>query len=203
MDFPLKNYREKDLETHVTCDNCGLEFAIYGVFANCPDCGQLNALTIFSKSIEVARKKLGLIGGLSAHEKDLKEAFLEDALSGGISAFDAFGKALRNKYPEKLPQKPKNLFQNILELDGSLSELIGKSFSGVVGRDRFAFLTKMFQVRHVYEHNMGVIDNDFIKRIPELSHLRGRKYALSLDEIDEFLTDLGELGKHISALLAN
>ncbi|MDY6896410.1 MAG: hypothetical protein SVO01_13485, partial [Thermotogota bacterium] len=48
--FPLKYYQEKEVETYVTCDNCGLEFAIYGVFANCPDCGKLNALIIFKKS---------------------------------------------------------------------------------------------------------------------------------------------------------
>jgi len=30
---PIRYYREKQLETHVTCDNCTLEYAIYGVFA--------------------------------------------------------------------------------------------------------------------------------------------------------------------------
>ena len=49
------------LETQVKCDNCGLEFAIYGVFASCPDCGQLNALRVFEKSIEVALKRITLI----------------------------------------------------------------------------------------------------------------------------------------------
>ena len=41
----VHSYIEKQLETAGTCDQCSLEFAVYGVFASCPDCGQLNALT--------------------------------------------------------------------------------------------------------------------------------------------------------------
>jgi len=60
IEFDIKQYQEKILETNVICDNCGLDFSIYGVFSNCPDCGQLNAKVIFDKSIESSIKKLEL-----------------------------------------------------------------------------------------------------------------------------------------------
>jgi hypothetical protein len=41
---PIRYYREKALETHVTCRECTLEYAVYGVFAYCPDCGVHNSL---------------------------------------------------------------------------------------------------------------------------------------------------------------
>jgi hypothetical protein len=44
--FDIPPYKEKKLQTDVICDNCGLNFSIYGVFLNCPDCGQLNAKVI-------------------------------------------------------------------------------------------------------------------------------------------------------------
>ena len=53
---PLHNYVEKQLETEVICDQCGLEFAVYGVFASCPDCGQLNALKVLL-SLPLRRQK--------------------------------------------------------------------------------------------------------------------------------------------------
>jgi len=201
FNFPLKYYQEKELETHVVCDNCGLECAIYGVFANCPDCGRLNALTIFSKSIEVARKRIKLIDNLEPNQKDLKEAILEDALSGGISAFDAFGKAIRAKHPDKLPPRPKNLFQNILELSNSLTKTIGKSLADLIGKESFMFLVKMFQIRHIYEHNMGVIDDDFIKIMSDMIHLKGRKYPLERKEIEKFLEEIERSGNALIGFL--
>lgn len=55
----------------------------------------------------------------------------------------------------------------------------------------------MFQVRHIYEHNAGVIDNDFIKKLPDYSSLFGRKYPLTGDEISKFLYITQDLGTKI------
>jgi len=196
MVIPPSYYREKEVETYVICDNCGLEFAIYGVFANCPDCGKLNALTIFSKSIEVACKRLHILDSIK-DEIELQEAILEDALSGGVSAFDALGKALHSRYPAILPQKPKNLFQNLKVLSDALSKSAEKSLSDIIGKENFEFLFQMFQVRHIYEHNMGVIDDNFVRKIPNLGHLKGRKYPLEEDEIEKFLAVVLEAGNKI------
>ena len=60
-------------EMTLICDSCGLEFSIYGVFANCPDCDHLSAITIFKKSIEVIRKKLLLIEDLKDNGSRFKK----------------------------------------------------------------------------------------------------------------------------------
>lgn len=197
FNFPLKYYREKELETQLTCDNCGLEFAIYGVFANCPDCARLNALVIFNKSIEVAKKTLNLIDSIDQKEKSLIETTLEGALSGGVSSFDAFGKALRSKYPEKFPIRPRNLFQNITALSEGMKKLLGISLPDLIGKDEYVFLLKYFQVRHIYEHNMGVVDDDFVKKVPDLAHLKGRKFRLDRAEVDKFLDEIKKMGNKI------
>lgn len=193
--FPLNYYQEKRVETHVACDNCGLEFAVYGVFAGCPDCGKLNALVVFKKSIEVARKRIQLLD--STKDVDMQNAILEDALSGGVSAFDALGKALQSRYPDVLPQKPKNLFQNLEALSHALSKSVKKSLPDVVGEQSFDLLFKMFQVRHIFEHNLGVVDDDFVRKVPELAHLKGRKYPLKRDATEKFLGDVLEAGNKI------
>lgn len=196
MRLPLKYYQEKEVETYITCDNCALEFAIYGVFANCPDCGKLNALIIFRKSIEVARKRIQLLDSIK-DEVELQEAILEDALSGGVSTFDALGKVLQSRYPAIFPQKPKILFQNLKALSDALSKSVGKSLSDIIGKENFEFLFKMFQVRHIYEHNMGVMDDDFVRKVPNLGHLKGRKYSLEQAEIEKFLAVVFETGNKI------
>ena len=61
----------------------------------------------------------------------------------------------------------------------------------------FEFIQLMFQVRHIFEHNMGVVDNDFIKKIPTLNHLFGRKYNLKISEIEKFILVMEDLGNII------
>lgn len=201
LSFPLKLYQERQLETHVTCASCGLEFAVYGVFAGCPDCGQLNAAIVFSRSIEVALKRLALLESIEDTDQGLREGILSDALSGGVSSFDAFGKALRNANKRLLPERPRNLFQNLAALSNALTEGIGKSLSDVIGEDAEEFLKMMFQVRHIYEHNMGVVDNDFTQRIPEYRYLKGRKYPLEQEEVAALLNTLLESGLKIQKAL--
>lgn len=200
MRFPLKYYQEKEVETYVTCDNCGLDFAIYGVFANCPDCAKLNASIIFGKSVEVAHKRVLLLDSIK-DEPELQEAILEDALSGGVSSFDALGKVLQSRHPAIFPQKPKNLFQNLEALSDALSKSTGKSIYDIIGERNFEFVFKMFQVRHIYEHNMGVVDDDFIRKIPNLGHLRNRKYPLEQGEIEKFLDLILETGNEILRII--
>ena len=48
---PIRYYSEETLETKVVCDECTLRYAIYGVFAFCPDCGKHNSLQILNKNL--------------------------------------------------------------------------------------------------------------------------------------------------------
>jgi hypothetical protein len=200
MNFPLKYYRERDLETPVTCDSCGLEFAIYGVFASCPECGRLNALTIIRKSIEVARKKLLVFDHQDAAEVDVKNGMLAGVLSDAVSSFDAFGKALRLRYPGVFPDQPRNLFQNLSALSGSLENGLGSSLQAMVGNEQYDLMSLWFQVRHLYEHNMGVVDEDFVRKVKGSGHLRGKKHPLERKEIEKVLEIVQEAAEKIMTL---
>lgn len=189
--IPLSYYQEQRLETSVTCSTCSLEFAIYGVFATCPDCGKPNALDVFRASIEVAGKRLALIDGLD--DEALRSALLEDALSSGVSAFDALGKALRRRHPRALSTTPKNLFQNLRSLSDAIEAASRSPISAAFEAEDYAFLLRLFQVRHIYEHNAGVVDTDFCRNVPGTAHLNGRKYALNQETLERFLRLLGKL----------
>lgn len=187
LKFPIKYYSESELETNLTCDNCGLEFAIYGVFSNCPDCNETNAFLIYEKSLEVIKKKLNIFSKPEIPD-DIIEISLSSILTSAISAFDGLGKELRNKKPEHYPAKPRNLFQNIYVLNEKMNNFISNKHSDYNG------LIKYFQIRHIFEHNMGVVDSDCVKKVPELSNLNGRKYKLTISELDEFIKLMSELG---------
>ncbi len=57
---PIRYYVEREIETSLTCERCTLDYAIYGVFAFCPDCGAHNSLQILRKNLEVISKMMRL-----------------------------------------------------------------------------------------------------------------------------------------------
>ncbi len=188
--FPIQYYSEKELETNVKCDNCGLEFSIYGVFATCPDCNEINAFLIYKESLKVTEKKLNIFLKPEIPES-VREDSLKHILTDCISSFDALGKELRKKKPELFSNKSKNLFQKINLLNSLLDNYIKRDI------DDFGFICKMFQVRHLYEHNMGVIDDYFIKYVDGYGNKVGMKYELTSEELRKFIMVMKKLGQVI------
>jgi len=196
--FQVHSYRESDVETPVTCTNCGLEFAVFGVFAFCPDCGQLNAFEVFEACLEVCRRRLRLLElPETAADQELVKAILVDALGSAVAAFDALGKKLRQARSDIFPEKPKNLFQNIAALDRSLEKATGVGVAARLGSDEFSDLARLFQVRHIYEHNLGVVDEEFAAKVPAYRHLKGRLYPLSREDVEHLLELLGQLASSL------
>jgi hypothetical protein len=194
-DFSIQYYQEKILETNVMCDTCGLVFSIYGVFSNCPDCGKLNARVIYDKSLDASNGKL-ILSGDETIETHIRTELIKDALTGAVSAFDAFGKTLRAKYTA-IPVRPPNLFQNFLALDTVLSNLTGKNISQFLTPADRDFLFLMFQVRHIYEHNAGVVDGDFVTKLPAYAHQLRRKFPLKKEDVSKFIVLMRQLGDAI------
>jgi hypothetical protein len=196
--FHLHQYREADVETPVTCSNCALEFAVFGVFASCPDCGLLNAFDVFQASLEVCRRRLRLLDlPETAGDAELVKAILVDSLGSAVAAFDALGKKLRQQRPDILPKKPRNLFQNVGALNLALETGTGKSIADRLGAAAFDDLVRLFQVRHVYEHNLGVVDNDFVAKVPGYARLYGRLYPLSKDDVERLVDLLDQLASSL------
>lgn len=88
---PIRHYREKKLETEIICENCTLRYAIYGVFAWCPDCGIHNSLQMLLKNLELAKKELELSESIGT---DLSDHLIKEALSTIVAAVDGFGREI-------------------------------------------------------------------------------------------------------------
>lgn len=188
-------YSEKDLETDVTCGTCSLEYAVFTVFATCPDCGDPNALDVFIASIEIATKRLRLAD--ETDDASLRHDLWADALGSGVSAFDTLGKELRRRYPSSVPAKPKNPFQNLDVVAGMIGWNIDAGPFGDLNRDERDHLRLMFQVRHIFEHNGGVADEEFCRKVPGTTHLLGRRYPLARSDAATLLDLLLRVGLQV------
>ena len=191
---------KRDVETPVSCNSCGLEFSVFGVFASGPCCEKINALSVFTNSLEVCRKRLALTDiGDAASDDDLAVAILGDALRGAVSAFDALGKRLRELRPDVFPERPRNLFQNYSARNTALACQRGKGISDRIGADAALDLLRLLQVRHIFEHNLGVVDRDFVGHVPYQSPLLGKKYPLNREDVDRLVQIIGTLADSIRA----
>ncbi len=195
---PIHNYVEEQLETEVICDQCGLEFAVYGVFASCPDCGQLNALKVLLSSLETAKKKLALSKDRGL-EQDLRRDFLKDALASSIGAFDAYGKALRAHRAMAGFSARSSLFQDIEMLDAELCAAGMPGVEQLIGTSAWEDMKWFFQSRHVYSHNAGVVDTRFVAKQPTHASLLGRLLPLDATRVEKNIEELGRLARKLDS----
>lgn len=185
---PIRYYREKQLETKVTCNTCTLKFAIYGVFGWCPDCGAHNSLQILNKNLELARKQLALAATVEA---ELGEHLIGDALENIVSAFDGFGREVCSK---KLPNIR---FQNLTAARRQVQEKLGFDFADGLDLETWATAVRIFQKRHLLAHKMGVVDAEYVQKANDPHAVEGRKVRVSSDEVSQAIGIVGQLGHRL------
>ena len=186
---PIQHYREKKLETDVTCKTCSLQYSIYGVFAFCPDCREHNSLQIFQKNMEVVNKLIDLTENL---EEDLATRLIENALENCVSSFDGYGRELCRIYAHcaSTSSNVKRIyFQNLDEAQASVRKAFGFDLVRSFENDAWFEVRRLFQMRHVIAHKMGVVDREYINRSGDTSFVEGQKLQLRANHVRR-LSDL-------------
>jgi hypothetical protein len=195
---PIRYYQEKQLETNVVCETCTLEYAVYGAFAFCPDCGTHNSLQIMAKNLELAEKEIAL--AKTTEDAELSVKLIEDALENAVSTFDAFGRATCAAYSSKAanPDQAKEIsFQNITAARTRVQAIFGVDFADSIDSDQWAFIVRGFQKRHLLAHTMGVIDDEYIKKSNDKTAIVGRKVTITSEEVVQLLGLLKVIGNRL------
>jgi hypothetical protein len=193
---PIRYYREKELETNVACSDCTLEYAIYGVFGFCPDCGVRNSLQILQKNLQLARKEIELAATVDNIE--LREHLIGDALENIVSSFDGFGREFVARHSAKATsssQASKMSFQNLQIVDDKLNELFSFRLSSSVPAEQWSHAIRSFQKRHLLAHRMGVIDDKYIAATNDSSAIAGRRVQITAGEVIDSLVIVEALGQ--------
>jgi hypothetical protein len=188
--LPIRHYREKQLETDVICDRCTLRYAIYGVFAWCPDCGVHNSLQILGTNLELAKKQLVLA---ASTEKELADYLVGDALENVVSAFDGFGR-------EICLQKGADIhFQNLGGARRRVQEAFGFDFAAGLPAEEWQSACQLFQKRHLLAHKMGVVDEEYVQKSHDPAAVLGRKVRVSPGEVIAAVKIVDALGRCLFA----
>lgn len=195
---PIHHYREKELETTIVCSNCTLRYAVYGVFAFCPDCGQHNSLQILGANLEVVRKMLALAEN---HNGDLREKLIENALEDCVSAFDAFGRELCRVHANRtsIPASMNRMqFQNLVYARSEL-QTVGVEVAAAITTKAWKQALMLFQKRHVIAHKLGVADQEYVNRSGDPDAMPGRKIRVNRSEVTELRNMLQTVAEDLTA----
>jgi hypothetical protein len=194
---PIRYYREQVLETTAVCENCTLRYAVYGVFAFCPDCGAHNSLHILSANLELVEKEVALAATI---EKALAEYLIADALENAVSAFDGFGReACRVRATAATaPAKVEKLsFQNLAGARKNVQDLFGFDLAAGADAGEWDFACRCFQKRHLLAHKMGIVDESYVKVTGDPGVVVGRKVPITEQEVSMLTEILNRLGAHL------
>ena len=178
---PIAHYSEKELEEKITCENCTLEYTIYGAFGHCPDCGIHNSKQIIEANFDLVKKILDLA---SKADAAVKSKLIENSLEDCISAFDGYAR-------EHCSEKYKRIsFQNIDAARNKVFSDYGIDISDGLDQEKWRSITEQFQKRHLLAHKMGIIDEDYIKKTDGNPSLVGRKLSISENDVRELIKNL-------------
>jgi Zn finger protein HypA/HybF involved in hydrogenase expression len=162
------NYKEKQVDSELVCPSCNFRFQVFGIFGYCPGCRSENLL-IYDANLDIIKKDI-LADNNS--QRSLRHAY-----SDLVSTFESFCNR-----KAALITKDTTRFQMLFETRKFFKDKLGEDILEELDNDKLLSLRRVFQKRHVYEHNHGVINEKYIRVIPEDSHLLNQKAELSLDE---------------------
>lgn len=192
---PIAYYSERDLEQNGYCKNCTLEYAIYGKFGYCPDCGIHNSHEIFITNMELFKKLLSLSQN---SEPAISKLVIEDALENSISTFDGFCR-------ETLKIKESTLNVSFQNIDNARKNLIKKynfDIAKGINKTDWDKIILAFQKRHLLAHNLGKIDQEFINKTNSDNNLLGKSVIISREEVIEITDFLKKMAENLSVFVS-
>lgn len=200
--IPIFQYREKQLETNIICNNCTLNYSVYGLFAFCPDCSDHNSLQILLKNLDLIRKQIILSGTII--DSDFKRHLIEDALENCVSSFDGFAREscrIRSLYSSDSQQVQNLSFQNLPKASLRLKLLFDVDFHGSVSSSDWDQCHIAFMQRHLLAHRSGVVDQQYLDETTDIRNISGRRIIIQPDEVTKLTFMIERLGRGLLSVL--
>lgn len=199
---PIFQYREKQLETNIVCNNCTLHYSVYGLFTFCPDCGDHNSLQILQKNLDLVRKQIALSETII--DSDFRRHLIEDALENCVSSFDGFAREscrVRASFSTDIAQVQYISFQNLSKASSKLKTLFNIDFKGSVSRTEWNQCHIAFMQRHLLAHRSGVVDQQYLDETNDTSNILGRRISIRPDELLKLTNIIENLGRILLSTL--
>jgi hypothetical protein len=207
------HYAEVKQQLHFTCQtpDCHTETDILGEYGYCPRCGRTNGRALFATYFD------GLLSKFETTDKTVTDRHAraevwEDMTIKSVSAFEALAKHLRQRLL-RLPMTANRRrelervnFQKPLEADGLLTQWFDIGLFQWPGSTTVparttpavdvAFIKKMVQRRHIFMHNGGVVDQNYLDQSGDANVQLGERIRARSNEAKRFMGAVRQMGEN-------
>lgn len=165
-------YPEERQQTKKKC-KCRCEYDILGDFGVCPSCSKPNFSEIISEKFDTFEAQFN---DVDKNTKERHDREIEwEKLTRCVSEFEAFANTLRI-HLANIPATPKRRadiirlsFQRILNSASAIKTWFDIDIFKEISVQDQEFLNKMFNRRHVFTHNGGRIDQEYIDNTGDIT----------------------------------
>ena len=203
-------YAEEEVRRTITCERCATVYAVYGATAFCPVCGPRAAADTVLESIERARRALALEDALpedlreQARADGVFDRAAADTIKEVVTLFEVFA---RDQFVRRVPQheaivkaKGRGIFQRLDDVDALFAEHAGTAISAAVAEDTWEHLQVVFQQRHILIHRQGIVDEEYLRRVPTAPQKVGQRLVLARSDAEQALDALEAVVRAVSTL---
>lgn len=207
---PVRRPWEEQLRRDVTCPNCTLEHAVYGLAVWCPDCGEDIFVTHVETESRVVRAMLNDVDrrtnelGPRVAARDIENG-LEDVVSileAALKAMTCRRLLAEGKSPEDvesvMASKVRNRFQSYDGAVATLAQLLGFDFTAALDHTTVDRFKQTLEKRHPITHNLGIVDRKYLAKV-RTGEAEGRDVSLDEQDVIAALDAVLCLVQHIHA----
>jgi hypothetical protein len=204
----LAAYVEDEVRHTITCDRCSTVYAVYGATAFCPVCGARPAAQTVVEAIERARRSLALEDALpgdlreQARAEGIFDRAAADAVKEVVALFEVFA---RDQFSARVPEaeaivreKGRGVFQRLDDADSLFLAHADGALSAHFDAAMWTRLQILFQQRHVLVHLQGIVDEQFLERVPTARQRVGQRLVLTRSDAEQALDALEAVVRAIS-----
>lgn len=205
MNLPASALEE--MQQKITCDRCGIRYAVIGSAFYCPCCGHNSAKLTFYNAIEKVKSKINNLESIrkaiANHDKDEAErtctSLLESSVSDLVVAIQRLSECVYIQLPNAKSLK-RNVFQRIDDGDSHWKEICGEGYSEWLSAFELGLLRKCFQQRHLFQHSDGIVDADYINKSGDATYQVGQRLVIKSTDVLRYTDIANKLGKVIISL---
>lgn len=173
------------------CEECSCRYAAIGAAFFCPACGHNSARSAFKTSIQTIQRTLeGLDGVQATLEENIDRdtaantvrQILEGSLVRIVASFQRFAEASFQTLPAAATTRlPRNVFQRLDDSSQLWQDATGKRYEDMISAAEWTQLQRLFQQRHILEHQDGVVDERYIEKSGDTAYRDGQRLVVKPD----------------------
>ncbi len=188
----------EEMQQKIECPECGCKYEVIGISYFCPKCGINSLDQTLDKSLDKIKtniKNIPLILQSSLNKDDASmicETIKETSLNNIVTAFQVYCESKYDllKTGKKLQR---NLFQSLGKGSFEFNEAIGIEYSDIITEEELNKLVVCFQKRHCFEHNNGIVDDEYIKKSKDTKYNIGERIIIDNREILKYVDIIKKL----------